>query len=110
MRYLMLSMLFLGLAAAADAPAVPEHAKVKILKAQLEQSKLQSEANALQSRMAQIQQEWVKAQGDLDSAREEKAWIKRSGFWISGNLNLWPCQSRRRKNLSSASTGAAPLG
>lgn len=71
MRYVMLSILFLGLAVAADAPKVPEHAKVRILEAQLQQAKLQTEANQIQARMAQIQQEWVKAQGELDAAREE---------------------------------------
>lgn len=63
-------LLTLSLARAADAPTVPADAKVRILKAQLEQSKLQSEANQIQARMAEIRTEWAKAQAELDSATD----------------------------------------
>jgi len=70
-RFFAVFFLALAVAAAAEAPALPEHAKVKLLKAQLEQSKLQSEANQLQARMNQIQSDWAKAQAELDAAKEE---------------------------------------
>lgn len=64
-------MLSLGFARAADAPAIPEQAKVKILKVQLEQANLRAEYTAAQQRMKEIEAQFPKTQQDLQAAVDE---------------------------------------
>lgn len=58
-------------ARAAEAPVMPEPAKVKILKAQLAQEQLKSEYNQLMSRKAEIEKQYPATEMELQVAMEE---------------------------------------
>ena len=88
MKVLRLAVLGLGLAAltqSAEAPAVPEAVKVKILKIQLQQVQLGSEFAQYQAKLAEIQKQYPETQKALAAAENEaytEAKVKREDWTL----------------------------
>src|ERR1700739_1107544 len=68
---MIVAVALLSTARAADAPVIPDSIRAKIFKIQLDQSRLMSEYQQIQSRVVAIQKEYTDANAALQAAQEE---------------------------------------